>query len=505
MILAGASVVSRVLGVVRDRLLAATFGAGWELDAYYAAFRLPDTLYNLVILGALSAGFLPIYTELRAKEGATKAYAFAGTVLRWVAMICALGGVVGAFLAPSLVPLVARGFSQDRLDLAVQLTRILFLSPIFLGMSAIVGGVLQTAKRTLVFAVAPIWYNLGILLGITVGARFFGMMGVAIGVVIGAFFHMTTQVVVARQEGVKLRGSLAWTPDMTRLLRLTFPRLAALGASQGSLLVTMGFASTLSVGSVAVWQLGNNLQSFPLGVIGISFAIAAFPLLSEAAGSKNVVAYHETLERAGRKILFFLVPISLLLILLRAQFVRLILGDGAFDWSATIATAEVVGWMSVSLVAQAMIPLLARAFYAIQSTWTPFLVTVIAESTNILVAWYAYQRYGVRGLAMAFTVAAIVQMTLLWICLRQRAGAAFEQGLLHMLGFALVASVPALMLAWGARQVVGTIFPLSQFWQVALQLAAAFGVASLAYLATMYAFGQREAEELVARIRRFLP
>lgn len=505
MILAGASVVSRVLGVVRDRLLAATFGAGWELDAYYAAFRLPDTLYNLVILGALSAGFLPIYTELRAKEGAAKAYLFAGTVIRWVALVCVVGGVIGAFFAPALVPLVARGFSYERLDLAVRLTRILFLSPIFLGISAIVGGILQTAKRTVVFALAPIWYNVGILLGITIGARLFGMMGVAIGVVIGAFFHMATQVVVARQEGVRLRGSFAWTPDLTRLLRLTFPRLAALGASQGSLIITLGFASTLSVGSVAVWQLGNNLQSFPLGVIGISFAIAAFPLLSEAAGAKNFSAYHDTLERAGRKILFFLVPVSLLLILLRAQFVRLILGDGAFDWRATIATAEVVGWLSASLVAQAMIPLFARAFYAIQSTWTPFFVTVIAESVNVLFAWYAYQRYGVRGLAMAFTLAAILQVALLWGCLRRRVGKDSERGLVQMAGLALVASLPALALAWGARQVVGTIFPLSQFWQVALQLAASFGAASAAYLGVMLAFDQQEAQAIVARVKRLLP
>ncbi len=504
LILATASVVSRLLGVLRDRLLAVTFGAGWELDAYYAAFRLPDTLYNLVILGALSAGFLPVYAALRTDRGTAAANLFAGQVLRLVMLVFSVGGVVGAIFAPQLLPLFVRGFTGERLDLAIQLTRVLFVSPLFLGMSAIVGGVLQTYKRTLVFALAPIWYNLGIVFGLVVLTRFFGMMGVAIGVVCGAFFHMATQVYVARQEGVKLRGTLTWTPDLTHLLKITFPRLAALGASQASLLITLGFASALPIGSVAVLQLGNNLQSFPLGVIGISFAIAAFPLLSEAAGAKNFVAYHETLEKAGRKILFFLVPVSLLFILLRAQIVRLVLGDGAFDWRATIDTAAVVGWMSVSLVAQAMIPLLARAFYAVQSTWTPFVVTLFAEALNVTIAWFAYQSMGVQGLAMAFTLAAWLQAVALWIFLRRRVGKGSERGLGAMLALALVGSIPALGAAWAGRQLVGTRFPLSQFWQVALQFGVAFGAACAVYVGMLWLFQQEEAVSLVRRVRALI-
>lgn len=496
---ATASVLSRILGVLRDRLLATTFGAGLQLDAYYAAFRLPDTLYNLVILGALSAGFLPLLAELRSKKGAPEAMRFASLVYGSFSLLLIAFALIGMAFAPQLVPLMARGFEGERLALTIQLTRVLFLSPLFLGISAIYGGVLQSARKTLAFAFAPVLYNVGILVGIVVFAPWFGVMGVALGVLLGAALHMGIQARGARALGLRWPERFCWTPELRRLFILTAPRLASLGASQVSLVIMLALASTLREGSVAVFQLGNNLQSFPLGVIGISFALAAFPLLSDAAGSGDFSAYHQVLGKTGRRIVFFLVPLSLLFILLRAQIVRLILGDGQFDWAATIATAEVVGWMSVSLVFQALAPLLARAFYALQSTWTPFVVTCTTEAVAIFCALVLRARFGVAGLAMAFSLAAMVQVGLLWLALRRRAGATSERLFLSLVGRSLLACIPAMALAWGARQVVGTVFPLRSFWQVALQFGLAGGSAIATYVYILFLMQVPEARELVDR------
>jgi putative peptidoglycan lipid II flippase len=320
---------------------------------------------------------------------------------------------------------------------------------------------------------------------------------------------MVTQGLVAFRLGLHWPKVITWTKEMRQLLTLTAPRLAALGATQLSLVVLLSFASTLRSGSVAVFQLGNNLQSFPLGVIGVSFAVAAFPLLSEAAGLKRFDQYHNALEKTGRMIVFFLLPVSLLFILLRAQLVRLILGDGLFDWTATIETADVVGWFSVSLVAQALIPLLARAFYAIQSTWTPFWITITGELLNIVLALILKDSYGVAGLAIAFSVTTFFQLGMLWLALRRRVGGESQTRFIKMVVQAGLACVPAMLTAYLTRHLVGTLVPLRTFWQVATQFIAASGVAGAVYFACLWFVRIDEARVLADRgvtlYRRFRP
>ena len=492
--MATASVLSRVLGVLRDRLLASQYGAGWQLDAYYAAFRLPDTLYNLLIVGALSAGFIPLFSRLHAEKGKESAVEFSSLVVGWVAAAMGLLALVGIVFAPQIIPLLVNGFDPQRMELTVTLTRILFLSPLLLGVSAVFGGVLQASKRILAFAFAPIWYNLGILFGILVLTRWCGISGVAIGVVLGAFFHAFTQWLVASNLGVSLPKKLSWTKDLRQLVILTAPRLAAIGASQLSLVILLSFASTLRKGSVAVLELGDNLQSFPLGVIGVSFAIAAFPLLSEAAGTKRFDQYHSALEKTGRTIVFFLLPVSLVFILLRAQIVRLILGDGRFDWTATVQTADVVGWLSISLVAQALIPLLARAFYAIQSTWTPFWITIAGEALNIIVAVTLKKPLGVAGLAIAFSTTTFFQLIMLWLTLRKRVGGNSQSKFLQMLLQSLLACIPAMIIAYLVRNLIGSILPLRSVWQVAIQLGLSSASAGAVYLLVMWLVNVEEAQ-----------
>ncbi len=465
-----ASFASRIFGILRDRILASSFGAGDVLDSYYAAFRIPDTLYNLIIIGALSAGFIPVFTEWYEQKGKDEAFRLAEKVLSVILTSLLIAVTVLFVVAPMLVPLIAPGFEGEKLNTTIWLTRLMLLSPVFLGMSAVMGGILQSRRRFFAFSLAPVLYNIGIIFGAVFLAPYFGVYGVGLGVILGAFLHFVTQSSVAFSLGLKRLPR----PDfrdkgIQKIVKLMIPRTLGLAVTQLNLIVILALASTLGVGSVAVFQLAQNLQSFPLGLFGISFAIAAFPLMAQAAGRKDDASYKDALNNASRKIFFLIIPTMALFFLLRAQIVRIILGQGFFDWNDTIRTANVLGWFTFSLFAQGMIPLFMRAFYAVQEVKKPILITAGAEIMSIVLAFMLKGPFGVAGLAMAFSASAIVQVVLLVLFLRKEKGALGE-GEFGLSALKVLAATFALfVVAYPIRQVVGTLYPLRTFLQVFMQ------------------------------------
>lgn len=505
LIVGASSLLSRLLGILRDRVLAGTFGAGDALDAYYAAFRLPDTIYNLVILGAISAGFIPVFTEYLERKGKTEAAKIAGQILSTVGVSLVVGSMVIYVLAPWILPFIVPGFSPDKLAVTVDLTRIMTLSPVFLGLSAVIGGVMQSMKRYVGFALAPIFYNAGIIGGTMLLGPSIGILGAAWGVVIGAFLHLLVQA-AAFSEFSMMRLPLPTLKSeaVRKILSLMGPRTAALGVSQLSLVVLLGIATTLPAGSVAVYNLANNLQSFPLGVFGISFAIAAFPLLSQAASREDDAAFRLSLTGAARKIAFFILPSTAAFILLRAQIVRLILGMGEFDWSDTIRTADVVALLALSLMAQSLVPLLTRAFYARQDTWTPFWITAAGEALTVLLALWLRGPFGLLGLAGAVSISISIQCLFLLIALRKRFGSLGRGEFVYSLYRNGVATIAFCVAGFPVREWLGTVYPLRTFWQVALQFGAAFLAGMLAFCLTAWLMKSPEWRELSEAIRQRL-
>ena len=275
-VLGAASLVSRLLGLVRDRILAGSFGAGSELDIYYAAFRVPDLVYSLVVLGAISAGFIPVFVGYLQKNK-EKAWYLANGLLNLMALSLIVVCFVLIILAPWLVKLVAPGFSEDNLSLTIQLTRIMFLSPFFLGLSAVFGGILQSFRRFLIYSLGPVMYNLGIIFGALVLVERFGLVGLAYGVSLGAFLHMLIQVPSAYSSGFR------WRPvfdlkfaGLRRVLKLMPPRILNTALNQIIFWLMTVFASFLAVGSIAVYNFAYNIWSFPLGIFGLSFVVATF-------------------------------------------------------------------------------------------------------------------------------------------------------------------------------------------------------------------------------------
>ncbi len=504
-IVGAASLASRLVGVLRDRTLAGTFGAGHALDAYYAAFRVPDFLYNLVILGALSAGFIPVFAEYLEKRERHEVWQLAEQVLSVVAATMAITCALLAFFAPLIVPLTVPGFPPDLMALTVRLSRIMFLSPFLLGLSAVMGGILQATRRMLAFALAPVLYNLGIIFGAIFLVPHMGVEGVAWGVILGALMHFAVQTSVVLRLGLrKLPRPSLRSPGVRRIMFLMAPRTAGLAVSQLNLVILLSIASTLAVGSVSIFNLANNLQSFPVGLFGISFAVAAFPLLAKYASLKDQEHFKKTLVSSMRKVTFLILPVTALFFLLRAQIVRLALGAGEFSWDDTIRTATVLGIFTVSLLGQALVPLFARAFYALQNTRTPFWVSFVSEAANICAALLLYHRFGVDGLAVAFSIATYVNLLLLWWQLRRQYGSLHEKEYFGSFGRTFIASIAVIAAGYPVRQFIGSVLPLRTFWQVALQAAAAGTVGACAFLLVAYLFRSPELAQLLAAVNRRL-
>jgi putative peptidoglycan lipid II flippase len=421
------SLLSRILGIFRDRLFAARFGAGNELDAYFAAFRIPDLIFNLLIVGALSAAFIPVFTRYLVRNDEDEAFKISNSVTNLVVILWVVIALIIFIFAKPILGLLVPGFNAEKLGLTVSLTRIMLLSPLFFGISAVAGSMLNSFRRFFSFALAPVLYNLGIIAGAIFLTPKYGVYGLAMGVVIGAFLHMMLQQINAYMLGYRYQRILDLKhPGVRRIIKLALPRILGMAVDQIDLFVQTLIGSLLIVGTVAAFNFANNLASLPVGLFGVALATAVFPTLSEKAGLRRDSEFVFELSRVARVILFLTIPTSAMIVLLRAQIVRLILGTGNFGWQDTRLTFGILGFLAISIFAFALIPLLARAFYAFEDTRTPVYIGIASVILDIILALIFVGKInlgidlGPKGLALAYSLATIVQMILLVIFLQKR-------------------------------------------------------------------------------------
>ena len=488
-LLGGTALASRVLGLLRDRLLAGTFGAGPELDMYYAAFRIPDLIFTFLVLGALSAGFIPFFTE-RYKASKASAWQLTNNVLHLMGACLVILSGIGILLTPVIMQFVAPGFEGEVRAGAIELSRIMYLSTILLGLSSVFGGVLQGRKHFTLYAIAPLLYNIGIIVGILAAAfSGLGITVVAWGVVLGAALHMIIQLAGSYRAG--WRYAFAWDMqdnDVRELFVLMGPRVVGLAVSQVNLIVMTAIASLLAAGSIAIFNFANNIQYVPIGIVGISFAIAAFPTLSEQATPKARARMRATVSETTRNILFLIIPLSVVFLLLRSQIVRVVLGAGVFGWNETIITAHTIAFFVLSLFAQALIPLFVRIFFAYKNTLTPALVALVSAIINIVCAWFWSQRFGVAGIAMAFSLSSIVQLILLWVFATRKLRGLDEQRVLQSLITISVSALLGGLMIQAVKTFYGRFIPLDTFFAVLGQglLAGVSGLAVYVFAAWIW-------------------
>lgn len=514
-LIAASSLVSRFLGIFRDRILAGEFGAGDTLDVYYAAFRIPDLVFNLLVLGALSAGFIPVFINLLKnpidkikgvifKKSNSEAWELANSVLNILGIFLIVFCSLGIIFAPALMKLIIPGFSPEKQALTINLTRIMFLSPFFLGISSVFGGILQSFKKFFIYSLSPIMYNIGIIIGALYFVPIWGIYGLAYGVVLGALMHMLIQISAAIFSGFKYKFKINFKNSSLRKIgKMMIPRTMSLAIGQINLLVITIIASTLASGSLAIFNLANNLQFFPIGIFGISFAVAAFPTLSAIAFNKRELV--KNFSSTIRQILFLIIPATVLLITLRAQIVRVILGTGQFNWEDTVLTINTLGFFAISLFAQAIIPLLIRVFYARHNSHTPFYIGLFSVAVNLFLSLWLVRRFGISGLALAFSISSILNFILLWLVLRFEIGNMDELRILTSTIKFSAAAIASGITVQGVKLVIWPFIDMTKFWGVLSQGLASGLFGLFIYIAVCSILKSEELSNLWNAIKRRLP
>lgn len=440
--LALAAISSKILALLRDRFLASTFGAGKTLDIYYAAFILPDYFYSFLLFIVSANALIPIFLEkiTHSREEGKSFLNQTLTVFFAITVVCA---AILFFLIPYLTKFITPGFSLLEQKQVVNLSRILLFSAFFLGLSNLVSSVIQSLRRFFIYALSPLFYNVGIILGVTVFYRWMGLTGIILGVASGAFLHFFIQVPSLVKSGFMPHFSFKINKkEIVKIVRLSFPRALALTFNQITLTVITAIASLLGAGSIAVFNLASNLQTIPLTVIGMSYGVAAFPTLAQLHVKNEKEKFMDHILIASRHIIFWSIPVTILFIVLRAQIVRVVLGAGAFTWADTRLTAASLGLLSFAIVAQGMMFLLTRAFYAAGLTKTPLVINFFSSLFVSVGAWLSIHflqnstsvRYLLKNilrveatnngsemliLPLIFSIGAIINAFLLWIYFRK--------------------------------------------------------------------------------------
>jgi putative peptidoglycan lipid II flippase len=388
---------SQLLALVRDRLLAHTFGAGNELDIYYTAFKLPDLMFALFASVLSVYVLLPFVTRAREVGGAPSGANILGQMFTIFLVVYTLVATLLFIFAPYVVKVVFPGLVGDS-ETVVTLLRILLLQPLLLGISSLFGVVTQLSQRFVLYAISPLIYNLGIIFGIAVLYPHLGLVGLVVGVVLGALGHMLVQLPLILKS--ELSFGLVKQFDFVLLRSILFvaiPRAITLSVQQVVLLVLVGMATLMTAGSVSIFQFAYNLQSVPLAIIGMSYSVAAFPVLANLFAQNKQDIFNIHVYTALRHIIFWSFPIIALIIVLRAQIVRVVLGSGEFDWNDTRLTAAMLALFTIALTAQSFMLLLVRAFYAGGNTRLPLIIALIGASTAITSA-YVFLHYFTNSL-----------------------------------------------------------------------------------------------------------
>ena len=429
-------VASRLLGLLRSVAIAHAFGTDPQLSAYWVAFRLPDLVFQVLAGATLSAAFIPTFSRVRMRGGEQAGWALASSVLNLVSIATAVMAAVAFVLAPVIVPLLAPGLGAETgreselRTLAVHLTRGMLLSPIMFGVSGMLTGILNARQHFLAPALAPLIYNLSIIVGALFLAQPMGVNGLAVAVVIGSAGHLLVQLPALRAVGMKWTASIdLGSPGVREVARLVGPRVIGLAAAQLNFVVVVFFASFVSDEAISALTYAFLIAMLPVGVIGMAISTAVFPTMAQQAAAQQMETLRDSVARSLRLILFLAIPASAGMALLATPMVRMLFERGAFNARSSDLVAAALVWYAVAVFAHAGIEILSRGFYAIADTRTPVFFAVMALIVNAALAAALVGPFGLRGLAAATSAAALIEFVLLFIALARRLGSMRGRGI----------------------------------------------------------------------------
>jgi putative peptidoglycan lipid II flippase len=455
LILTVAALASRLLGWIRLLVIGSQFGASRELDAYFAAFRIPDAIFQLVVAGALSAALIPVFSSYRARGQDAEAWQLASSVINLVLIALAALSLVMAILAPILVPVVAPGFDAPTTELTIRMTRVMLISPVLIGLGAVVSGILNSYQQFTVPAIAPLLYNVAIIGAAIFLAPIMGVEGLAVGVAIGSMAHLAIQLPNLARVGQRYDLTIGLShPGVRRVAWLMGPRTLGLAAGQINFLVSTVLASGLPEGSLTAYNYAFQLSQIPVGVIGVSIAVALFPTLSTDAALGRIGEIRRQVAGAVRVLVFVAAPLTAAMIVLREPLTSVFYQYGLFSQSATDRTASALLFFAIGLVGHIVVHVLTRAFYAMQDTRTPVAWAIVAVAINVPLMAILVGPMGVEGLALALSIASVIEVIgLLW-SLRRRLESVEEAAIVRSVARAGVAALAAALLMLGGLTVV---------------------------------------------------
>ncbi len=518
------TLLSQILALFRDRSIAHFIGPSPSLDAYYAAFRIPDLIFISIASLASITVLIPFITaKMNGEKVTDEARKYLSDVFTVFLIVMVVVSLLAFLLMPFLVTIIAPGFAPAMQAKVIILSRIMLLSPILMGLSNLFGTVTQIFRKFFLYSLSPILYNLGIIIGIIFFYPSFGIYGLALGVALGALMHFIIQAFAASSSGFTPKFSLHINfKDIKQVALTSLPRTLGLAFNNIALISIISLASFLKTGSISIFNLSFSLQSVPLNIIGISYAVAAFPTLAKSISLGKIEEFRGHLKSAARAIIFWSLPVTFLFIVLRAQIVRVILGSGSFSWENTRLVAASLAIFSVSVIAQGMIALLSRAYYARGDTKRPLVVNFVC---SILIIIFSYLfinlfenvllfRYFIESmlkvsdipgtevlmLPLAYSAGTILNFILHWFFVRKdfMAGESFiTKTFLQSLGASFFLGV----VAYISLNILSPIFGTTTFWGVFLQgfISGILGI--MAAILVLYLLKNEELKDILKTLK----
>ncbi|OGI60022.1 hypothetical protein A2641_02495 [Candidatus Nomurabacteria bacterium RIFCSPHIGHO2_01_FULL_37_25] len=516
--------LSQILALFRDRSIAHFIGPSASLDAYYAAFRIPDLIFICIASLASITVIIPfIVAKMPEGKITEQAQKYLNDIFTVFLVVMIFVSLLFFFLMPLLVSFVAPGFSPFYQDKVVTISRIMLFSPILLGLSNLFGTVTQLFRKFFIYSLSPIFYNAGIIIGVVFLYPIFEIYGLAFGVVLGALMHFGIQVFSSYSCGFKPKFSFSINfKDIKQIALISLPRTLGLAFNNIALISIIAFASYLKAGSISIFNFSFNLQSVPLNIIGISYAVAAFPTLAQSISLGKIDEFRNHLKLAARAIVFWSFPVIFLFIVVRAQIVRVILGSPTFSWDSTRLVAASLAIFSISVIAQGMIALLSRAYYAHGNTKKPLIINLFCSVVIIILSFiftnlfvkitffrdfieYLFKVEGIAGtevlmLPLAYSAGTILNAIIQWYFVRrdfmngesfitktffQSLGASFFLGLVAYIGL----------------NIFSPIFGTNTFWGVFLQgfISGVLGI--VAAILVLYLLKNEELQDIIQTLK----
>jgi len=429
-IVGSATLLSRIFGFIRDIVFAAFFGAGFHSDAFIAAFRIPNLLRRLFAEGTLIIAFIPVFTEYLMKGGKEEAFNLARSAFLVLLIILSSVIVLGVILSPSIVKVIAYGFtdSPEKFELTVLLTRLVLPYALFISFVALCMGILNALEHFAAPALAPVLLNLAMIASIFIGSYLssdptFHVIALAVGVLAGGILQLSLQVPFLIQKGFSFfKSTVLIHPGLKKIGKLMLPAIIGAGVYQVNMLIGTFLGSLLPEGSISYLYYADRLVQFPLGIFALSIATAVLPSLSRQAADEDFNGLKGTFSYALKLILYIMLPSMAGLIVLREPIVSVLFQRGAFGHEAVRMTSEALLYYCVGIWATASVSVVVRVFYALHDSKTPVYIAIISIVANIILSVILMKPMAHCGLALATSLASILNLALLVFMLRIKLG-----------------------------------------------------------------------------------